>query len=882
MSRQRTLGLFLLLASLGGMAPAAETVRVDCATGVPRLLVDGRPTRARIFWGAPGSRPMRVHEQWQEISFEFTPSEDEPAKATMHLRFGQIPGDIILDDMRVESLDGPPDVVPLCDFEHGIADFERDWTYWPQGAPNTVGTMQVTPGSGHDATQGLQVRLKAPPDGSWPDFHIFHHVNLALKKGQRYRVHLWARATPARDLSIGFYRPSSNYTLLGGPPSCFESQIKLAAAAGIHLVSFPLHMPWPQPGTAADWSVVDQQCETVLRANPQALLLPRMWMGPPAWWLKAHPDAVMKWDDEARHPVDAAVDSPEYLRDAAERLRALVEYLEQRFGPHIAGYHPCGQNTGEWFYHDTWGAGLNGYAPDSLRAWQKWLSDRYRTDGALQQAWQDTAATLRQVSVPSPASRRAAPTGLLRDPLQERVLIDFAEFQQEMMANCVCQLAQTVREATQGKRLVVFFYGYVHEFAAIHNGPATSGHYALRRVLQCPDIDVLCSPISYFDRGLGQSGPAMTAAESVALANKMWLVEDDTYTYLGTGVFPGWQVGAKTIEDTNKLLLRNTAQCAVRNFGTWWMDLGSAGWFDDPRMWQVMANLEVLDNALLTQPQPYRPEVAVVVDEASMLRVAAGGDGVTRPGIYEVREPLGRMGAPYGQYLLDDVIAGRVHAKLYVFVNAWCLTPQQRQDLLRATSGAVRIWCYAPGYLEPEHTAPDAMRELTGFDLRPITTDKAWATPTDRGRQLGLHGEFGVQQAITPLFAPHEVPPDEVLAVYPDGQPAVAWRDTPTGPSLFVGAPGMTAELLRLAADRANVHLYTRSDCNVYANGPFVVVHAAHDGPLVVDTGDTRPVTDYGTGTDLGPGPRITLEMAKGDTRVLVRGEPLVVPTNRQ
>ena len=54
-------------------------------------------------------------------------------------------------------------------------------------------------------------------------------------------------------------------------------------------------------------------------------LLPRMWMGPPAWWLKAHPDAVMKWDDAARHPADAAVDSPEYLRDAAERLRALVE-----------------------------------------------------------------------------------------------------------------------------------------------------------------------------------------------------------------------------------------------------------------------------------------------------------------------------------------------------------------------------------------------------------------------------------------------------------------------------------------------------------------------------------------------------------------------------
>ena len=62
------------------------------------------------------------------------------------------------------------------------------------------------------------------------------------------------------------------------------------------------------------------------------------------------------------------------------------------------------------------------------------------------------------------------------------------------MADCVCYLARAAREASGGRRLVVFFYGYVFEFGAIHNGPATSGHYALRRVLDCPDIDVLCSP----------------------------------------------------------------------------------------------------------------------------------------------------------------------------------------------------------------------------------------------------------------------------------------------------------------------------------------------------------------------------------------------------
>ena len=106
-----------------------------------------------------------------------------------------------------------------------------------------------------------------------------------------------------------------------------------------------------------------------------------------------------------------------------------------------------------------------------------------------------------------PRRRRAErlPPACCAIPVAERPVIDFTEFQQEAMADCVCQLARAVREATHGRKLVVFFFGYVFEFGAIYNGPGTSGHYALRRVLECPDIDVLCSPISYFDRGPGQS-----------------------------------------------------------------------------------------------------------------------------------------------------------------------------------------------------------------------------------------------------------------------------------------------------------------------------------------------------------------------------------------
>ena len=869
MSSSKSLASLVLTVWCAAAAVALETVRVEVSSGAPRLVIDGKPVRARMFWGGPGSRPLQIGPLGQQVTFEFTPLENEPGKGTMHLRFGHVAGTVDLDDIQVEDLDDPRQVIPCCRFEEGIADFRRDWTFWPTGADNTVGTVEVQPGVGKDGSAGLRVRLQPPAQGGWPDFHVYHHVNLALKKGHRHRVSLWVRAEPARALQIAFYRPGEPFTFLGGLPSCFERQIKLAAQAGVDFVSFPMPLPWPRPGQPVDWAAVDRRCRMVLDANPNALLLPRIGMGAPQWWRKAHPEAVMVWDRGTPKRINVVVASPVYRREAATRLRALVEHLEEQFGTHIAGYHPCGQNTGEWFYQETWGPALNGYSKASTDAWRRWLQQRYRSDSALRSAWHDPSATLEGAAVPKPEARRAAPAGVLRDPQGERALIDFAEFQQQMMAECVCHFARSVRQASAGRKLVVFFYGYVFEFGPVRNGPATSGHYALRRVLDCPDIDVLCSPISYFDRGLGGSGGAMTAAESVALAGKMWLYEDDTATYLSSGTFPGHRERVDTIEQSNALLVRNTAQCALRNFATWWMDLGSSGWFDDERMWAKMRQLRVLDEPLLVHPRAFRPEIAAVIDEQSMIRVTAGGDAATRPGVYEARGALARIGAPYGQYLLDDVTAGRVSAKLYVMLSAWCLSPQQRTQLLEMTRGSLRVWCYAPGYHDGDHTSLDAMQSLTGFRLQKVAPAKAWAEPTAGGKKLSFQKAFGTTRPIKPLFAATDAKAEETLAVYPDGSAAVALRRTKDGGSLFVGVPGLTAELLRLAARQAGVHLFTETDCNVYANGPYLVLHAAEDGPLHINTGHPGSIMDMMSGKKIGVGPDLSLVIRKGTTRVL-------------
>ena len=217
---------------------------------------------------------LKLSTEWKQISFEFTAS-GSASNGTMHFRFGSEPGDIVLDNIQVTDLDAGRDLIPRCDFESGPESFKRDWTFWPTGAANTVGTITVEPGAGRDGSAGLRIKLKAPPGGHWPDFHIYHHSNLAIVKDHHYRVSIWARATPARRLMLAFYQPGQSFVRLGGPPDCFGAQIKLAAEAGVNFVSYPCPMPWPKPGVEADWSGVDSMCEQVLRANPNALLLPR-------------------------------------------------------------------------------------------------------------------------------------------------------------------------------------------------------------------------------------------------------------------------------------------------------------------------------------------------------------------------------------------------------------------------------------------------------------------------------------------------------------------------------------------------------------------------------------------------------------------------------
>lgn len=713
--------LQILVPGLSVPVQGYERFEVQTFGGVPMMTLDGVPTRARIFWGRPGSRTLQLTNEFQKIKFDFRPCENSRGIGTMHFRFGKEPGSVVIDDyLVVEKASGKVIAGPYH-FEE-TTDFTAHWRTWQsQFEGKTIAELKVVPGCGVNGSSALKVEIQPGNEALSTDFHLYHEWNMDLKPELRYEVSFAIRSSAPRAARISFYRAENPHVSLGGFGDVLESQTRLASEVGVNFVSFMVPKLWPEADGTIDFTGMDQQIERILDANPHALIIPRLPLNVRDWWLKANPSEQMVWYHfDEKSPGEnygtnwATPCSLRYRHDACETLRAAIRHLEAKYGNSIAGYHPAGQNTQEWFTINTWRGGHADYSPAAQTGFRLWLRKKYAADANLRKAWGRPDVTLETAQVPAGELRDQSLQFYVIDPAlnpdapQEfQSIVDFNEFFQQQMTATILDLARVVKEETSRRKLCVFFYGYCYEFSGCAKGPAASAHYDLRALLDSPDVDLIASPISYFDRQPGGGGSCMLNAESVTAAGKIYVYEDDTSTFLAVGNrAPGWENGSETYEGTRNLLLRNTAESTVRNLGIWWMDLGGAGWFDSPDLWKIMTELREMDEFFLRNPTPYQPEVAVFIDEKSMLKVGSGR--FTARSVSHLRRSLNRLGTPYAQYLLDDLFSGHAKPPLAcVVTNTEALTAAQKAKITAIANAASSkvIW------VTQEGISPEKLRE---------------------------------------------------------------------------------------------------------------------------------------------------------------------------
>ena len=615
------------------------------------------------------------------------------------------------------------------------------------------------------------------------------------------------------------------------------SEIRLAAAAGIHIIQCAVGGKLPARGSRVTYyRQMDRIFSFALKNDPRAYLLPTLWCGVQGF-RRTHPADLVTYIDrggKVSHHM-ASVASRSWYAAVKQALIGLIRHIKaSRFAGRVIGFHLGHGNTSEWFTPDFWDRPGFDYSLANRQGFIRWLKRHYHTSAALRAAWHNPRITFDAVMVPPP---------LPGDPASfytrsQQNYVDYLNYQSDITARRIEQLAAVVKRHTDRRSLVVTYYGYAFSCPA----PDSSSR-ALGRLLRCPNIDAIASPVSYSDRQPGGAPNFMGAVDSATLHGKLWMLEDDTLTFVSTkpGGGPGGDGFCKTLGATVAVHRRNFGQMMIHRLGTWWLDLFSRGWLNNPGIWK---NIGQLRAAYVQEPPSgqFRPQVAVVFDERSASYAVAGhswrrlyADLLCNP------TPFFHCGVSVGWYLLSDIGRLPSSVRTIIFLNAWRVNAATRRLIRRRLqlNGRTLVWVYGGGFINRQGSLDltSASRlvgmrlmlscgDLTGSD---IIEPNALHLPPERVPGLNapnsacswLHFASDVD---TPYFvvSPHRgILP---LAHYRHGGLAMAVRRLAHYQSIFIGDPRPTAAFWRALFPHLGVHVYLNTHDAFQTDGRLMMI----------------------------------------------------------
>ena len=648
------------------------------------------------------------------------------------------------------------------------------------------------------------------------------------------------------------------------------NEIRMAKAAGTRIYSVSMHPCW---GTAAEREKAVRQADhlmaCILENDPDAYVMPRVQMSEAPWLMRDLRDRNLSADGNRDQP---AVSSAHYRRECREALRDFVRRMEAKYGPHMAGYQVAGGHHGE-FQYSNFGRRGNylGYDEGTRAAFKAKTG----------------------LDVPSPERRSGEVGECYYDPVKFADVIRFNRFLNEEMADFALELGRVVREECGRTRLVGAFYGYLFECLWQPQGPASSGHFALSKVLESDDIDLLCGPYSYWLSGRCAGRPICThtAGESVTAHGKIWVNEDDIATHISNRRNEPEDASfrsdrSRDLEETLRLIRRNFSFSLARNYGTWWFDHHSHGMWNDPALWEERTRFERLGAAV--GEGAYEPDVCLTFQER-MTDYLAGSYVTQRQredGIASMRTPVARCGCVTGTRLVEDILAeeGRdgegavatLGVKLEIHPNAVAFTANERKRLRARSEKVATVWMGTPGLvdLDGKRLSLEAIEDLTGFKVK-YSEAKSWTAFTrPDGIDLALPDKWGHGEVVGKALSPVLEPGDKLIATYRDAwqDPAVVLRPAKDGKamSVFCGPVDLPPEAIRALARLAGADVRVSRTAGVDIRGGFASITVAEPGPYDLKVNGEKTWYDAVSGEPVGKGPALRLEFQGPDTRVFV------------
>ena len=468
----------------------------------------------------------------------------------------------------------------------------------------------------------------------------------------------------------------------------------------------------------------------------------------------------------------------------------------------------------EWYTWRSWDAELD--QPDAMNySLRVILNSMYRTDEALSEAW-GGEYHLADRNVPEDFRDWLIDFGyepLLSGKDAQR-FTDYMDYYADQVATVIEEAAAAIKRETAGNALSCFFYGYHYDVQS-----AQSGHHQVRRVLNCPDVDLLCAPLSYYNRNEGGMGAYMSDTTTIHNAGKLWLDESDYRQPVVTETPPGMDVcmSIQSMEGAHQIILRQCGKLALYQAANWWMDLRGLGWYDSAELWEYIAEGRKYQAQMEAARRQEVAEVVFVNDESAMSLI--GDAWVFADDLMnKTRNEAYYSGLSFDFVMLEDFLAGNADgAKVYVFLNPFRLISTGKDTLVRSRllqNNAAAVWLY--GF--PETDDPQAIRALTGFAL---TQQKQKATTLEIG------GSTYTRRAGSTVQIPQN---GTVLGHYPSGDAAFAVTQEAGYRSYFLGGSRMYGQVLRDIAEGNGALLHADDADMFYCRGNLAVLHTASAG----------------------------------------------------
>ncbi len=712
-------------------------------------------------------------------------------------------------------------------------------TFVMTGAVNYSAQIRVVGVTGESRVSKFVAELlPALPDPSFSDNHVQRGPTGALE---------WMFSGKVRPLNI--YHGNNQF----GHDERILSEMHKAVPAGVSAISFAMSLPCNESNEE-----ISATLDRFLASTGDTPFFLRVWLGPPALWLVAHPQDNWRYEDGTFSGYASPASAP-WRAFAAENLEHLLRLIHASpYAHRLAGIVPSYYQTGEWIAWDP--DRQAGFDEATTMVYAQWLQSKYVTLPMLDAAWGGNEKDwLAAAHPPSKAERTQASFGILRTS-RERRARDWAEFYATLMPSAIDAIAGAIKKVSGGKLLVGVFYGYTIELTYSDVWPQQAGHLGLHELLASPHVDFLGSPYSYdsYNRAPGLPLDFMGPADSAALHGKLYFLEEDTFTHLAQPptkdlLAPGYAQRSRNMDETLAVLTRNLGTCLAHGIILHWQSLLSDGRFDAPEIWKLYGDLAPWMKEQEKDRRAYQPEVAFVVDEKAYTALGLDSQAFYRRWMRETNASMSRLGTTVGYYLQSDLDKIPSSVRCLILPTSFSLADAQMEILRKQwlTNGKMAVFCWLPPGAASAHpgdtvsTIPGLSVVVHGTPLNPASSIVAagpWRERAGQNFARDFDRERGQPFGSLAPYATTVAGSGQVLAKYiANGEGSCAWSQQPGFTTVFLGAPVNSSSQWQELLKVAGCHFYLdavsddwTSPDYVQGNGPFLMVQSGRTGSRTI------------------------------------------------